>query len=79
MLSQEMDENREDLDLKQWNLDDEEEEILRTISMYIEMGYGNKEAFEETAKILQIDIEELIYIVETIKEHIVLEKEESER
>ena len=72
-------ETEEELDLEQWNLVESQKDILHTISMYIEMGYDNKEAFNETAKLLQIDIEDLMYEVEMIKENILISKNKSDR
>lgn len=65
----------EKLDLSQWNLDERHKNILQMVSMYLEMGYENKEAFNEVAKTLQIDIEELMYEVEVIKENILISKD----
>ena len=61
------------INLKQWNLNPEDEEIMNILSNYLEMGYDNKEAFEHTAQDLDLDIEELMYNIEEIKNQIVNE------
>lgn len=62
---------KEELDVKQWNLKSEDEKIMKILSNYLEMGYDNKMAFEKTAKDLDLDIEELMYNIEEIKNQII--------
>ena len=62
---------KEELDVKQWNLKSEDEKIMKILSNYLEMGYDNKKAFEKTAKDLDLDIEELMYNIEEIKNQII--------
>lgn len=61
---------KEELDVKQWNLKSENEEIMKILSNYLEMGYDNKMAFKNTARDLDLDIEELMYNIEEIKNQI---------
>ncbi len=75
LVSKDYNKETEKLDLSQWNLDERHKNILQMVSMYLEMGYENKEAFNEVAKTLQIDIEELMYEVEVIKENILISKD----
>ena len=44
---------------------------MKILSNYLEMGYDNKMAFEKTAKDLDLDIEELMYNIEEIKNQII--------
>ena len=62
---------KEKLDVKQWNLKSEDEEIMKILSNYLEMGYDNREAFENIARDLDLDIEELMYNIEEIKNQII--------
>lgn len=62
---------KEELDVKQWNLKSEDEKIMKILSNYLEMGYDNKMDFEKTAKDLDLDIEELMYNIEEIKNQII--------
>ena len=73
---------KEELDVKQWNLKSENEEIMKILSNYLEMGYDNKMSFENTARDLDLDIEELMYDIEEIKNQILnndKEKNEQEK
>ena len=69
---------KDELDVKQWNLKSEEdEEAMKILSNYLEMGYDNKKAFENTAKDLELDIEELMYNIEEIKNQILNKNKEN--
>ena len=69
---------KDELDVKQWNLKSEEdEETMKILSNYLEMGYDNKKAFENTAKDLELDIEELMYNIEEIKNQILNKNKEN--
>ena len=68
---------KEELDVKQWNLKSEDEKIMKILSNYLEMGYDNKKAFEKTAKDLDLDIEELMYNIEKIKNQIIENSKEN--
>ena len=69
---------KDELDVKQWNLKSKDEEIIKKLSNYLEMGYDNKIAFKNTAKDLDLDIEELIYNIEEIKNQILNENKDSD-
>ena len=69
---------KDELDVKQWNLKSKDEEIIKILSNYLEMGYDNKIAFKNTAKDLDLDIEELIYNIEEIKNQILNENKDSD-
>ena len=70
---------KEKLDIKQWNLKSEDEEIMKILSNYLEMGYDNKMAFEKTARDLNLDIEELMYNIEEIKNQILENSKENNK
>ena len=70
---------KEELDIKQWNLKLEDEEIMKILSNYLEMGYDNKEAFKNTARDLDLDIEELMYNIEEIKNQILENSKENDK
>ena len=70
---------KEELDVKQWNLKSEDEEIMKILSNYLEMGYDNKMAFENTARDLDLDIEELMYDIEEIKNQILENSKENDK
>ena len=72
---------KNELDVKQWNLKSEEdEETMKILSNYLEMGYDNKKAFENTARDLDLDIEQLMYNIEEIKNQILNnDKEKNEQ
>ena len=69
---------KDELDVKQWNLKSKDEEIIKILSNYLEMGYDNKNAFKNTARDLDLDIEELIYNIEEIKNQILNESKDSD-
>ena len=50
---------------------------MKILSNYLEMGYDNKKAFENTAKDLELDIEELMYNIEEIKNQILNKNKEN--
>ena len=68
----------DDLNIKQWGLNTQQEEILKSLSIFIEQGYNYQDSLKNVADILQLDLEELIYDMEEIKE-ILVQKEERER
>ena len=70
---------KEELDVEQWNLKSEDKKIIKTLSSYLEMGYDNKMAFENTARDLDLDIEELMYNIEEIKNQILENVKENEK
>ena len=59
--------NEEDLDLSLWNIGEEQEGILRTISNYIEQGFEFNEAIKKTAEFLNMELEDIITELEEIK------------
>ena len=70
---------KKEIDVKKWNLKSEDEETMKILSKYLEMGYGNKEAFENTARDLDLDIEELMYDIEEIKNQILENSKENDK
>ena len=61
-------ENDNELDLSTWNINEEQENILRYISTYLEEGYNLNEAIENVANFLNMEVEEVLEEVENIKE-----------
>ena len=59
----------EKLELKDWKLEERQEEMLRYISMYIEQGYKLQEAIIKISEDLDIDIEEILREIEKIKQN----------
>ena len=57
-----------ELDLKDWSLEEGQEEILRYISMYIEQGYSIQEAIIKISEDLDIEIEKILGEIEKIKQ-----------
>lgn len=62
------DNSDENLNLSKWNINQEQENILRYISMCLEEGKGLNEAIENVANILNMDEEEVLEEIENIKE-----------
>ena len=60
--------NDNELDLSTWNINEEQENILRYISTYLEEGYNLNEAIENVANFLNMEVEEVLEEVENIKE-----------
>ena len=58
----------DELNLRDWKLEEGQEEILRYISMYIEQGETLQEAIIKISEDLDIDIEEILGEIEKIKE-----------
>ena len=58
----------DELNLRDWKLEEGQEEILRYISMYIEQGETLQEAIIKISEDLDIDIEEILGEIENIKE-----------
>ncbi len=58
----------EKIDLSKWNINKEQENILRYISIFLEEGKGLHEVIENVANILDIDREEVLEQIENIKE-----------
>ena len=70
---------KKEIDVKKWNLKSEDEETMKILSKYLEMGYDNKMAFENTARDLDLDIEELMYNIEEIKNQILENSKENDK
>lgn len=70
---------KKEIDVKKWNLKSEDEETMKILSKYLEMGYDNKMAFEKTARDLDLDIEELMYNIEEIKNQILENSKENDK
>lgn len=68
--------NENSLDLEQWTLNKKQQDILKFVSNSLEVGYDYQEALENVTEQMEIDIEELIYEMEEIKQII---REDSER
>ena len=58
----------DELNLRDWKLEEGQEEILRYISMYIEQGETLQEAIIKISEDLDIDIEEILGEIEKVKE-----------
>ena len=58
---------KEELDLSAWNIDNQQENILRYMSMYIEEGQTINEAIKSIANILNSDEEEILEEIAKIR------------
>lgn len=58
------------LDLQKWNLTKRQKEILKNLSDFIETGFNYQESLKNLSSMLDLDIEELVYEIEEIKENI---------
>ena len=61
-------EKEEELDLTNWKINEEQENILRYISMNLENGYELSEAIKNVADMLNVDEEEVLEEIEKIRE-----------
>ena len=59
--------SEENLDLSSWNIGENQERILRIISNYIEQGVEFDEVIKKTAEFLNMDIENIMAELESIK------------
>ena len=58
----------EELDLTNWKINEEQENILRYISMNLENGYELSEAIKNVADMLNVDEEEILKQIIQIRE-----------
>ena len=70
--------NENNLDVKKWKLNSDEEKIIKEFSSYLDSGYSKEEALKQVAEEMEIDTEELLGTMSEIKEKIskvIIEKE----
>ena len=60
-------ERHQDVDLTNWNINEEQKQLLMYISQYLESGYDLNETTKMIANDLQIDVEEILIELENIK------------
>ena len=61
-------EGNDEVNLDNWNVNKEQGEILKILSLYIEQGYKLSDVIEFTAEMLDIDVEDVMTEIENIKE-----------
>ena len=62
--------NDNNLDVKKWKLNSNEEKIIKEFSSYLDSGYSKEESLKQVAEEMQMDQEELVGIMSEIKEKI---------
>ena len=70
--------NEDNLDIKKWKLNSDEENIIKEFSNCLDNGFSKEEALKQVAEEMEIDTEELLGTMSEIKEKIskvIIEKE----
>ena len=65
------------LNLNGWNVSNQQKELLVCISSFLEQGIELKNAIDDVAEILEMDIEEILLELKDIKNKLLKQREES--